>query len=214
MKHAIWLAAASVLLGVAGCAAATPPVLARGQPRHPASHGPRPAYQMGIDLDFYWYKGMNVPQAFTADARYAKSLGANAVSIAFPLSRPRQHRRRRAVHPLARGTRAGDQRGQVSRASGVPAPAGQPGNPGFFPRPVAPGQPLPSGSAPTRRSCCPTRGSRSSTGVAGFYVGTELSQFAHSGNWAALDAAVGRVYHGPAVLLRELVRRRRPGAGG
>src|SRR5260221_13199780 len=82
MKHTIRLTAASALIGVAGCSIA--PVHARPS-TSPHARQATARYQMGIALDFYWYKGMNVRQAVTADAGYAKRLGANAVSIAFPL---------------------------------------------------------------------------------------------------------------------------------
>jgi hypothetical protein len=150
---------------------------------------------MGIDFDFYWYKGMNVPQAVAADAGYAKSLGANAVSIAFPVD--------------ARGSTA-----TAGPATPPPAVLGQAisearsAGLAVYLRPLVNQgnqarsrvQWLPASLAEWFRSyqalLLPYAQLAQHAGVAGFYVGTELSQFAHSSYWATLDAAVGRVYHG------------------
>jgi hypothetical protein len=197
MKHTIWPVAALALAGVAGCAQLGPPALPGLTVAPASSSAPRAAarYQMGIDFDFYWYKGMNVPQAVTADAGYAKRLGANAVSIAFPLC---------ACGSTAAAGPATPPPAVLGQAIGAARSAGLT----VYLRPlVSEGdvarsrvQWRPASLAQWFRSyqafLLPYARVAQHAGVAGFYVGTELSRFAHSGDWAALDAAVGRVYHG------------------
>ncbi len=43
-----------------------------------------PTTELGIDLDFYWHPDTPVSAAITADAQYARELGANSVLISFP----------------------------------------------------------------------------------------------------------------------------------
>jgi hypothetical protein len=200
MKHTIiWLVAAAALVGVGGCAGPARPGPA-GSARSPASPRALQAatarYQMGIDLDFYWYKNMNVPQAVMADALYAKSLGANAVSIAFPVCGCGSTA---AAGPSTPPPAALGQAISAARSAGL----------AVYLRPlVSQGdqassrvQWQPASLAEWFRSyqafLLPYARLAQRTGVAGFYVGTELSRFAHSGDWAALDAAVSRVFRGP-----------------
>jgi hypothetical protein len=78
---------------VAGCAAAShagalqppsPTALARAD-RTPAPRNVRmPGRQLGIDVDFYNYPGLNVAQGAKADVAYIKQLHGNAISISFP----------------------------------------------------------------------------------------------------------------------------------
>jgi hypothetical protein len=196
MKHTIWLAAAATLIGVAGCAGSLAPPSPARPSTSPRALQTTARYQMGIDLDFYWYKNMKVAQAITADAVYAKSLGANAVSIAFPLSASGSTA---AAGPSTPPPAALGQAISAARSAGL----------AVYLRPlVSEGIPAssrvqwrPASLAEWFRSyqafLLPYAGLAQHAGVSGFYVGTELSQFAHSGNWAALDAALGRVYHGP-----------------
>ena len=201
MKHTIWLVAALALVGVAGCAGLTPPgpPSPSGRVRSPASPRALQAatarFQRGIDLDFYWYKNMNVPQAVMADALYAKSLGANAVSIAFPVCGCGSTA---TAGPSTPPPAALGQAISAARSAGL----------AVYLRPlVSQGdqassrvQWQPASLAEFFRSyqafLLPYARLAQRTGVSGFYVGTELSRFAHSDDWAALDAAVGRVYHG------------------
>jgi hypothetical protein len=44
----------------------------------------KPRYQLGIDIDFYTYPGLNVAPLAARDMAYAKSLHANSVSVSFP----------------------------------------------------------------------------------------------------------------------------------
>ena len=77
----------SIALLLAGCSS--------GSAAHPASSPvasatpiPRiaePSRQLGIDIDFYAYSGMDVAQTAQQDIAYVKGLDANAVSIAFPV---------------------------------------------------------------------------------------------------------------------------------
>ena len=203
MKHTIWLAAMAALASLSGCAALfSQPGSPQPSPSQPARSSAPPRapqaaarYQMGIDLDFYWYKGMNVPRAVTADAAYARSLGANAVSIAFPLCACGSTA---AAGPATPPPAVLGQAISAARAAGLAVylrPLVSQGN-------VARSrvQWRPASLAEWFRSyqafLLPYAGVAQREGVAGFYVGTELSQFAHSSDWAALDTAVGRVYHG------------------
>jgi hypothetical protein len=45
----------------------------------------KPKLQLGVDIDFYTYPGENVRAAAESTLAYVKSLGANAVSISFPV---------------------------------------------------------------------------------------------------------------------------------
>lgn len=198
MTHIIWLAAAAALVGVAGCAgpstAPSPPAPARSA-APPRALQATARYQMGIDFDFYWYKNMNVPQAVTADAVYAKSLGANAVSIAFPLCACGSTA---AAGPDTPPPAALRQAISAARSAGLAVylrplvSEGDVGRSRVQWRPASLGEWFRSYQA----FLLPYARLAQHEGVAGFYVGTELSQFAHSGNWAALDAALRRVYHG------------------
>lgn len=97
------LCAALAGLSLTGCAAAarfaglTPPA-ATAQPGQSASLRSltfsvvgKPKVQLGVDIDFYAYTGENV----LADARstigYVKRLGANSVSISFPVFETSKH---------------------------------------------------------------------------------------------------------------------------
>jgi hypothetical protein len=193
MKHTIRLAAASALIGVAGCAAS--PVHARPS-MSPHARQATARYQMGIALDFYWYKGMNVRQAVTADAGYAKSLGANAVSIAFPLCGCGSTA---AAGPNTPPPAVLEQAISAARSAGLAVylrPLVNQWNLARSPRVHWRPASLPEWFRSYQAFLLPYARLAQHAGVAGLYVGTELSRFAHSGNWAALDAAVGRVYHG------------------
>jgi hypothetical protein len=45
----------------------------------------KPAVQLGVDIDFYAYYGEDMAAAAASTVNYAKRLGANAVSISFPV---------------------------------------------------------------------------------------------------------------------------------
>jgi hypothetical protein len=138
---------------------------------------------------------MNVPQAVTADAGYAKSLGANAVSIAFPLGA----RGSTAVAgPSTPPPAVLEQAISAARSAGLAVYLRPLVSQGDMARSRVQWLPasLPEWFRSYQAFLLPYARVAQHTGVAGFYVGTELSAIAHSGNWAALDAAVGRVYHG------------------
>ena len=84
-----WTLLAVALLGsvVGGCVAAPAPVTAKPSKLSYRSI-PAPAFQRGIDVDFYTYPGQDVAAAAWADVAYAKSLHANAISLSFPFFTP------------------------------------------------------------------------------------------------------------------------------
>jgi len=162
-----------------------------------AHHGqPRQSrYQLGIDLDFYWHKGMNVPLVVAADADYAKSLGANAVSIAFPVY---AYGGIAATGPATPSPAVVGQAVRAARSQGL----------AVYLRPLLDEKNLPHSRVQWRPAdlaewfhsyqafLLPYAQAAQAGGVSGLYVGTELSQFARSHYWAALDTAVHDVYHG------------------
>jgi len=67
---------------VAGCTS-----VSRAPMRRPAAAPAAvraPARQLGIDVDFYDYAGLNVQQAAAADVAYVRRLHANSMSVSFP----------------------------------------------------------------------------------------------------------------------------------
>jgi hypothetical protein len=86
------LAAALVIAGaMAGCAASSH--LGSLQPPRPRTMTARlsperwtaaPRLQLGIDVDFYNWRGLNVAQSAAGDVAYIRSLHANAMSVSFP----------------------------------------------------------------------------------------------------------------------------------
>lgn len=73
-------AAIAAVLALTACAARpTTSSLALSPPTTAAS-----PYQLGIDLDFYWHSDQDVISLVTADAAYARDLGANSILISFP----------------------------------------------------------------------------------------------------------------------------------
>jgi len=152
-------------------------------------------YQRGIALNFYWRQGMRVPQVIAAEAVYARSLGANAVSLSFPLY---VHGSTAAAGPATPTPAMVGQAVSAAQSAGL----------AVYLRPL-----LDQGNLPNSRVWwTPTSLARwfdtyqafllpyarvaQSAGADGFYVGTEFTEFGHSPYWAALDAAVRRVYHG------------------
>jgi len=127
-----------VLLG--GCTAAASLKNVTSTPSAPSAaayHGQirQSRYQLGIDLDFYWYKGMNVPRVVAVDAAYAKSLGANAVSIAFPVY---AYGSKAAPGPATPKPAIVGQAVRVARTSRLSTAATRREEPAYLPRPMAP----------------------------------------------------------------------------
>jgi hypothetical protein len=187
-----------VLLG--GCTAAASLKNVTSTPSAPSAaayHGQirQSRYQLGIDLDFYWYKGMNVPRVVAVDAAYAKSLGANAVSIAFPVY---AYGSKAAPGPATPKPAIVGQAVRAARSQGL----------AVYLRPLLDEKNLPTSRVPWRPTdlaewfrsyqafLLPYARVAQAGGVSGLYVGTELSAFARSRYWTALDIAVGNVYHG------------------
>jgi glycosyl hydrolase family 113 len=183
------LVSALAVVAVAACSATA----TQAQP--PTSPHAAARYQMGIDLDFYWYKGMRVPRLVKADAAYVRSLGANAVSIAFPFY---AHGSTAAAGPGTPPPAVLEQAVSEARSAGL----------AVYLRPLLNEKNLtnsrvrwaPPSLAGWFRSyqdfLLPYARVAQRGGAAGFYVGTELSDFAHSYYWAALDEGIRHSYHG------------------
>jgi hypothetical protein len=176
---------AAAILAVAGCATA------HGSVPDDAA-GP---YQFGLDLDFYWHPGMDVPGDITADAAYARRLGAAAVQISFPFF---------SVGGLA--------------GAGPPTPpplvlqvaiaAARAQGLAVYVRPLLNEQTLGQGRADWRPPdvaswfasyqdfLLPYAQAAASAGVAGIYAGTELDAIDHDPQWTTLDASLARLHPG------------------
>jgi len=156
---------------------------------------PAGRYQFGIDLDFYWYPGQDVPGLVTQEAAYARSLGANAVLVSFPVYTGSAAARTGSGTPppaaLAAAIRA--IRGQGLRA-GV-RPLLDEANlhrsrVDFRPASVA------RWLASYRGVILPYARVAQQAGASFFYTGAELSVFARAPQWRQVTAAVRAVFNG------------------
>jgi hypothetical protein len=189
------VAAAVTLTAVAAttaCSAAAPtaaPAAATPAPLH------RAQYQLGIDLDFYWHPDMPVSAAITADAQYARKLGANSVLISFPFY---------SIGGVATGGPATPSPAVIEQA--VTAARAQGLQVGI--RPLLDEANLgrarthfqPSDPARWLQSYATflVRYARAAqhTEVSSFYIGTELTMFAHEKQWTKVTRSVHSVFAG------------------
>jgi len=173
-------------------------------------------YQRGIAFDFYWHEGMRVWQVVAADATYATSLGANAMSISFPFY---ARDSTAAAGPGTPPPAAVGQAVSAARSAGL----------AVYLRPLLDEKNLPNSRvwwtpasldrwfASYQAFLLPYAQAAQGAGAAGFFVGTEFSEFAQSPSWAALDAAVRRAYHGRlyyAANWQEAAANQTAGSGG
>ena len=152
-------------------------------------------YQFGIDLDFYWHADQDVPALVTQEAAYARSLGANAVLISFPVytgsavpatgaNTPPPAALAAAVQAIrAQGLRAGvrpllsEANLNESRVRFVPASIAR-------------------WLASYRDVILPYARVAQQAGASFFYTGAELSAFARAPQWQQVTAAVRAVFKG------------------
>lgn len=155
--------------------------------------------QLGIDVDAYTYKGQDIPAAARAVVKYARSLHANAISIAFPFFMNGPHapvvtarQSTPTPHKMAAITRIAEAQGLyvvfrplLDETSIDHEFRGnmQPSNPARW-------------FSSYRRFLLPYARAAQRSGAQEFVVGTELSSLYNSPRWDPLDAALRRVYHG------------------
>jgi hypothetical protein len=187
MRFAPWAAVAAVL----ALAACTMQTAASSTPVSGVSR-----YQYGMDLDFYWHPDQNVARLVAADAAYARSLGANSVLIAFPLY---TNGSTVAVGPETPPLWAVREAVAVARSVGLEVGV----------RPLLDDASLDTHS---RTTFVPDNATKwldsyqapivlyaraaQHSGATRFFVGAELSEFAHASSWRQVDQAVRAVFHG------------------
>jgi hypothetical protein len=186
------VSAAAAALLVAACSAHAPGTVP--PPQAPAAA----PYQLGIDLDFYWHPDQDVPALVTQEAAYARSLGANAILVSFPVytgsaaaataatgaSTPPPATLAAAVRAIrAQGLRAGV-RPLLSEAN-----LGE-SRVRFLPASVA------QWLASYQHVILPYAQAAQQAGASFFYTGAELSAFARAPQWQRVTAAVRAVFTG------------------
>jgi hypothetical protein len=188
---------------VAGCAAASH--LRALQPAHPPAVSPlgfpatSPApMQRGIDIDAYTYRGQDVAAAAHADISYITRLHANAVLISFPFFVNGQDGS--TVYATS-GTPTPDQVAIIVRDAQQAGllvslrPLLDETSIGTVRRRWAPVSPA-AWFASYQRFLIPYVVMAGRLNVPLFIVGTELSRFAGSQYWTALDTELRSRYHG------------------
>jgi hypothetical protein len=189
--RAVASVAAAALL--AACSAQTSAVVSPSQT--PSSQTAASPYQLGIDLDFYWHPDQDVPALVTQEAAYARSLGANAVLISFPVytgpaaaapgaSTPSPSALAAAVRAIrAQGLRAGVR--PLLDEANLPR-----SRVWFLPASVT------GWLASYQKVILPYAQAAQQAGASFFYTGAELSEFAHAPQWRQVTAAVHAVFKG------------------
>lgn len=181
------LMGAALLLTACGATAG----ITRGAPTAGMATGSAvaPGPQRGIDLDLYWHRGMNVTADVTADAAYARRLGASAVMISFPFAATAT---RALPGPWTPPAAALGQAVAAARSQGL----------AVYARPLLDERDLGRSRvgwkpanvtrwlASYQALIIPYLAASATAGASGFYAGAELSAFAHDTAWAALDTAL------------------------
>jgi hypothetical protein len=177
----------------------------------------KPSYQLGIDLDFYWYRNMKVANYITAEAKYARALGANAIMISFPFYSSSRVPTAGASTPspaiLALAIR-------TARAQGVQVgvrPLLDQHNlggarVGFVPKNVA------AWLCAYAKLLAPYATAAQQAGANRFWMAAELTQFAHNAGWADVTRAIKARFKGTVYFAANWVTandtRLLPGSGG
>lgn len=153
------------------------------------------AYQRGIDLDFYWHHGQDVTGLVTREASYARSLGANATIISFPVYTSGATVTAGTGTPttaaLAAAVRAARAQGLTVGVRPLLNEASLGHSREKF-KPAAPAAWFTSYAA----AVTPYARAVQASGAASFFTGTELTRFAHAPQWAQVTAAVRKVFSG------------------
>jgi hypothetical protein len=180
-----------------------PPSNANYRPAKPSAPAyrliARPRIELGIDVDFYTYPGQDIAAAAKLSAEYAKSLGANAMSVTFPFFA--SGIRSSGVH----GTSATPSPEELALVASIAEKAGL----YFSLRPLLDSSSIGGLSRtlwkPPRlrfwfssyeHFLLPYAQMARAARIPEFITGAEFSLFEASHYWAGLDAALRRVYSG------------------
>jgi hypothetical protein len=198
MRSPRWIAAATVALavtaGIQGAAYASP----AARPSHSGHSRPSAAkvtYQLGIDLDFYWYANMKVTTYIAADAKYARGLGANTVMISFPFYSNSQVPSAGAATPspaiLAQAISAARAQGLQVGVRPLLDQKNLPGSRvGFLPKNTA------KWLTAYAKLLTPYAKAAQKAGANRFWDGAELTEFAHDKNWVLVSNAIKSNFKG------------------
>jgi Glycoside Hydrolase Family 113 len=192
MRPALGAAAIAAVLTLTACTApAVAHSLALPSPAAAAS-----SYQFGIDLDFYWHSDQDVTSLVTADAGYARGLGANSVLISFPFYTDGVTAAAGAATPPLTALRAA-----VAAAAAEGLTVGV--------RPLLDEANLKTSSRTKfqpvgvtawldsyQQLIVPYARAAQQAGATRFYIGAELSQFAHDPGWQQVAQAIRAVFKG------------------
>jgi hypothetical protein len=190
---AAWIAAATVAIvaaaGFQSAAYASPAAKVSYQTAKVSYQTAKVSYQLGIDLDFYWYANMKVATYITAEAKYARALGANAVLISFPFYSTSRLPSAGASTPspatLALAIRTARAQGLQVGVRPLLDQHNLPGSRvGFVPTNVA------KWLGAYATLLAPYARAAQGAGANRFWIGAELTQFAHNASWAGVTRAV------------------------
>jgi hypothetical protein len=217
MRPIRWAAAATVALAaVTGFQANAYASPAAAHP-HSSDKPTHVSYQLGIDLDFYWHAGMKVSSDITADAKYARALGANTVMISFPFyssaEKPYVGSATPSPHILAEAISAARAQGLQVGVRPLLDEANLPrSRPWFKPDDVA------TWLGTYASLIVPYARAAQQAGADRFWTGTELTLFAHDTHWAQVTRAVRSVFKGQLYFAANWVTpsdsANLPGSGG
>lgn len=157
-----------------------------------------PQLQLGIDLDFYAWPGMDEASISRADIAYIKHLHANSVSINFPFftNGPRAS----TVHATS-ATPSPSQLAALAaraRAAGLYVtlrPLLDENSIGMFRMSWKPADPA-AWFTSYQRFLLPYARMAQAACIPGLFTGVEFTQFSRSARWGRLDTALRRVYKG------------------
>jgi hypothetical protein len=159
---------------------------------------PAPAFQRGIDVDAYTYRGENVSAAAAAVVAYVKKLHANSLSISFPFFMKNRHSLQvfataETPTPAQLGVFIADAERAGLYVSIRPLLSEfQIGGNRTTWRPA----PLSKWFASYQRFLLPYARMAQAHKLGMFIVGAEFTQFNRTSLWNRLDRALARVYHG------------------
>lgn len=196
------------LLSASGCGAAArfagimppaPPALAAVSGPLVFSAVPKPPVQRGVDIDYYTYRGENVLADAQSTISYIKSLGANAVSVSFPVFETSPH------SSSVRATAATPSPRDLAIVASVAEKAGlyvsirplmDQTSLGGRPRTNwTPSDPA-AWFASYRRFLLPYAEMAQRSKIPELFNGAEFTVFQNSRRWLGLDTALRRAYHG------------------
>lgn len=159
---------------------------------------PRPAIQLGVDVDLYAWTGLNYSQASVAELTYIKALHANSVMVSFPFFV--KSRKSSTVYSTVRTPSPADLAvfARMAMSQGLYVVLRPLMDQGGITESRANWKPARPEAwfASYQKFLLPYAKMAQQVGIPEFYVGAEFSRFQTLSNWNSLDKALHNAYKG------------------